>query len=95
MQIECSSAKNNEQLISWGLNETPLICLDPEGHLFTSEEFSTFLSKQWQEGGSRLTLIIGGAEGLPLELKRKGELISLAPHFHPSDHQACINRAGV
>lgn len=79
VQIDSLWAKDNAQLIEWTLKETHYLCLDPAGRLFTSEEFATFLAQQWEKGGSRLTLVIGGAEGLPPEIKAKGILISLSP----------------
>jgi 23S rRNA (pseudouridine1915-N3)-methyltransferase len=79
VQIECLWTKNTPQLIEWAQKENSYLCLDPAGQLFTSEELSQFLSQQWEKRDSRLTLIIGGAEGLPQELKQKGVLISLSP----------------
>ncbi len=78
VQVECQWAKDNVQLIEWAQKESFYICLDPHGHLFTSEEFSSFFMRKWEAGGSRLTLIIGGAEGLPSELKKQTNLISLS-----------------
>jgi len=79
VQIECIWAKDTPQLVEWAQKEHSYLCLDPSGHLFTSEEFSRFLIQQWEKGGSRLTLMIGGAEGLPQEIKQKGSSISLSP----------------
>lgn len=79
VQIECLWAKDSSQLLEWAHKENSYVCLDPAGRLFTSEEFSYFLCQQWEKEGSRLTLIIGGAEGLPSELKQKGNLLSLSP----------------
>lgn len=79
VQIESAWAKDDAQLIEWAQKENLALCLDPAGRLFTSEEFAHFLIQQWERGGSRLTLIIGGAEGLPAEIKEKGSLISLSP----------------
>lgn len=79
LQIECLWVKDTPQLIEWALKESTLICLDPEGKLFTSEKFSSFLFHELEKGGSRLSLVIGGAEGLPEELKQRGTLISLSP----------------
>lgn len=79
VKIECLWAKDNAQLIEWTQKENFHLSLDPAGLLFTSEEFANFLSLQWEKRGSRLTLIIGGAEGLPVEIKQKGNLISLSP----------------
>ncbi|SCA58474.1 Ribosomal RNA large subunit methyltransferase H [Chlamydiales bacterium SCGC AB-751-O23] len=54
------------------------IVLDETGEAFTSPNFSNFLFKEIENQGSRLTMIIGGAEGLSRELKLKGKLISLS-----------------
>lgn len=79
LQVECLWAKDNSQLTEWTQKENCAICLDPTGRLFSSEEFSKFLAGEWEKGGSRLTFVIGGAEGLPLELKKTKTLISLSP----------------
>lgn len=71
-------AKNDEQLLQLAEKEPLLICLDAAGSLLTSEEFSTFLHKKLQQGGSRLAIVIGGAEGLPPKLKNHSNLISLS-----------------
>ena len=46
-----------------------VICLDPTGTQPTSEKFSDQVYQWLEEGGSRLSFVIGGAEGLPTELK--------------------------
>lgn len=79
VQIESVWAKDDDQLIEWAQKDNAYICLDPKGRLLTSEEFTHFLVQHWEKGGSRLTLIIGGAEGLPPEIKQRGTLISLSP----------------
>jgi 23S rRNA (pseudouridine1915-N3)-methyltransferase len=79
VQIEYSWAKDLDQLNEWAQKENSYLCLDPNGQLFTSEAFARFLFQQWEKEGSRLTFIIGGAEGLPQEIKCKGDLISLSP----------------
>lgn len=79
MQVEWVLCKNDEQLIATVEKETSWICLDPKGSLMTSEEFSAFLFSQLEKEGSRLSLVIGGAEGLPKILRDKAkELISLS-----------------
>lgn len=77
--FEFAWAKDDAQLIEIAQKEPAAIALDPKGRLLTSEEFSTFLDQKFIEGGARLTLIIGGAEGLPPLLKSKLSLISLSP----------------
>jgi 23S rRNA (pseudouridine1915-N3)-methyltransferase len=46
-----------------------VICLDPTGTQQTSENFAEKVYQWLDEGGSRLSFVIGGAEGLPAELK--------------------------
>mmetsp|Transcript_13374 Transcript_13374/g.15351 ORF Transcript_13374/g.15351 Transcript_13374/m.15351 type:complete len:234 (-) Transcript_13374:77-778(-) len=46
-----------------------VICLDPTGTQHTSETFTKKIYQWLDEGGSRLSFIIGGAQGLPNELK--------------------------
>ena len=79
VSIESGWAKDDHQLIEWSQKEHNFLSLDPAGRQFASEEFASFLTEQWEKGGSRLTLIIGGAEGLPEVIKKRGTLISLSP----------------
>jgi 23S rRNA (pseudouridine1915-N3)-methyltransferase len=79
LKIEFVLAKNNAQLIELLEKETSVICLDAEGKLFNSEEFAAFLQTQFIECKSRLTMAIGGAEGLPPEIKARHRCISLSP----------------
>lgn len=78
MEIECLWAKNDAQLAAWAQREKGVICLDPRGAQQTSEQFSTFLHQQIERNGSRLAIVIGGAEGLTEEVKRLGPLVSLS-----------------
>lgn len=60
-----------------------IILLDPLGTSKTSEKFSDDLYEWLDRGGSRLSFVIGGAEGLPSELKfpssgKKPFMISLS-----------------
>jgi len=48
--------------------ERSYICLDLGGKRFTSPEFSKFLYQKFEEGGARLNIVIGGAEGIPEEI---------------------------
>ncbi|KAL1523879.1 hypothetical protein AB1Y20_018798 [Prymnesium parvum] len=47
----------------------PCILLDERGTQLSSVEFSAMLFDRLEEGGSRLTFVIGGAEGLPRAVK--------------------------
>lgn len=76
--IECLWCKSDAQLIEMAKKENCYICLDPKGPAMTSEAFSTLLTSTLEKGGSRLTFVIGGAEGLPKELKEHASLLSLS-----------------
>ena len=78
LQIEFILAKNDANLIELLKNESQFVCLDSTGDMFTSEQFSKFVQDQFISNGSRLTLVIGGPEGLPNEIKKKSPLISLS-----------------
>lgn len=77
MSIEFLWVKNDDQLIAAVEKETGVICLDAAGQQMTSEQFAGFIGKKFEDNGSRLTLVIGGAEGLPSKLKQY-PLISLS-----------------
>jgi len=79
LSIEFVWTKNDEQLLALASKEPILVCLDAAGRMMDSEAFSTFIVKKFEEGGSRLTIVIGGAEGLPMQLKQHSTLISLSP----------------
>ncbi|GAB4236732.1 MAG: 23S rRNA (pseudouridine(1915)-N(3))-methyltransferase RlmH [Chlamydiales bacterium] len=70
--------KNNLQLEELTKTEPGCICLDPEGKTYDSKEFACFLEESWIAAGARLTLIIGGPEGLPETLKKRFPCISLS-----------------
>ena len=79
LSVEFVWAKNDLQLVGLASKESALICLDAEGKLMNSAQFSTFILKEFEKAGSHLSLVIGGAEGLPQILKGKYPLISLSP----------------
>lgn len=79
LSIEFVWAKNDEQLIQLASKESMLICMDAAAKPMDSETFSSFIVKKFEEGGSRLAIVIGGAEGLPTPLKQRPILISLSP----------------
>mmetsp|Transcript_40127 Transcript_40127/g.94296 ORF Transcript_40127/g.94296 Transcript_40127/m.94296 type:complete len:292 (-) Transcript_40127:4129-5004(-) len=56
--VEADKAKGNS-----------VIMLDPIGVKCSSENFSSNLYKWFEKGGSRVSFVIGGAEGLPVSLR--------------------------
>ena len=79
LKLEFIWAKNNDQLCELLAKEPVVICLDAKGKMFDSEQFSDFLQAQFIESKSRLAMAIGGADGLPDELKKNYRCISLSP----------------
>ncbi len=70
--------KDDNQLTALAEKERSVICLDPSGETFSSEEFCSMLYENIGKGGSRLTFVIGAAEGLPQELKTRHPLMSMS-----------------
>lgn len=79
VSIEFIWAKNDEHLLTLVEKEPLYITLDANGTLFSSEEFAKYIHNKFEEGGSRLCMVIGGAEGLPAKLKDSKHVISLSP----------------
>lgn len=65
MPIEWIFAKNNEQLQLLVEKEPSFIAMDPTGKEMTSEALAKNLYLWLERLGSRLSFVIGGAEGLP------------------------------
>jgi 23S rRNA (pseudouridine1915-N3)-methyltransferase len=78
MSIQLVLAKDNEQFMALANQEKSVIALDVKGKQLSSEEFSKFLMHAFERGGSRLTLLIGGPEGLPTGLREDISRLSLS-----------------
>jgi 23S rRNA (pseudouridine1915-N3)-methyltransferase len=80
MSLEWKIAKNDEGLLSFLDLEKRFIAFDLGGLPFSSSDFSTKLHQELEKGGSRLSFVIGGAEGLPPAIKKRAhKLWSLSP----------------
>ncbi len=80
MGIEWILAKNLEELTQKVEKLPSYTCLDPAAKLFTSEELALWLNKEFIKGGSRLNLVIGGADGLSEKIRQKADsFLSLSP----------------
>ena len=79
LKIEFIWVKNNDQLREMLDKENNVICLDAAGKLFDSKKFAEFIQTQFVKNKSRLTMAIGGADGLPEDLKSRYDCISLSP----------------
>lgn len=71
LSVEWILAKNDPQLKQFLEKERNYLCLDPLGKQYTSEEFSSAIISFLEKGGSRLELVIGGAEGIPSEIRER------------------------
>ncbi|PJD98255.1 MAG: 50S rRNA methyltransferase [Parachlamydia sp.] len=78
VQIEWIWAKDDQQLLALVHQEPLFICLDPLGKPLNSMQFADYIMRKFEEGGSRLAFVIGGADGLPIALKQHKEAISLS-----------------
>ena len=71
--VETFWHKSDDDLIKGVVGDSSkghsIVLLDPTGKSCTSEKFSENMYQWLDEGGSRLSFVIGGAEGLPPELK--------------------------
>lgn len=84
LSIEWILSKNDAQLAVLLEKEEKYICLDPRGVQLTSEKFSDYLHKQLLNHGSRLSFVIGGAEGIPEKIKLNSfSLLSLSTLTYP------------
>lgn len=83
LEVETLWHKNDQDLIKGvqgdvGKNHA-VVLLDPAGKQGTSEEFCENLYQWLDQGGSRMVFVIGGAEGLPEELRQRSmEMLSLS-----------------
>lgn len=78
LKIEFVWAKDNDQLKDLLDKEPAVICLDAQGKMLDSEQFSKFLQNQFVESDSRVVMAIGGSDGLPKEIKGLYPCISLS-----------------
>ena len=84
VEVETTWHKDNPALVKGVETDKSkghsIVLLDPLGASKTSEKFSDNMYEWLDRGGSRLSFIIGGAEGLPNELKYGGkpDMISLS-----------------
>ena len=55
-----------------------ILALDENGRQYSSREFADVVYNGLEEGGATLTFVVGGAFGLPEEIKKSFPLISLS-----------------
>ena len=80
IHLEWVLLKDSEQLEKKVTSEKRYFCLDPQGKLLSSEQFTDFLFSAFEKENSRLNFVIGDAAGLSPHLRKAAvSLISLSP----------------
>jgi 23S rRNA (pseudouridine1915-N3)-methyltransferase len=78
ISIEWVLFKEEDKLYKEALLETNLVALTPDGAEYESIEFSKKLFYLIERNQSRLSILIGGAEGIPRNLIEKVPKLSLS-----------------
>jgi 23S rRNA (pseudouridine1915-N3)-methyltransferase len=79
--------KNDSQLEALAKEEKGLISLDPHGIAMSSKQFSDYLHERLIAQGSKVSFLIGGAEGIPSSIKQHSFLLSFSKMTFT--HQMC------
>ena len=96
IDVETIWHKNDPELVTSVMVDQKkghsVVLLDPQGKMCSSEQFSEQLYSWFDDGGSRISFVIGGADGLPSELKssvftKGGGLASLSLSSMTMTHQ--------
>lgn len=79
LEVETVWHKNDAALVKcvfsdYNKSSASVVLLDPTGKTPTSEKLADNIYRWLEDGGSRLVFVIGGADGLPPELKYGSEL---------------------
>lgn len=73
-------AKDDDGLTRLLEKESHFICLDPRGKLLDSPAFSKQILELLQDNKSRLSIVIGGPDGIPQPIRQRAKkLLSLSP----------------
>jgi 23S rRNA (pseudouridine1915-N3)-methyltransferase len=79
LSLSWNLLKDDAALVRWVSQQRRTILLDPTGKLMDSPTFSHALMKELELGGAQLAFVIGGANGLPDELRGQHTAWSLSP----------------
>ena len=64
LAVDCEWVRDDDALVAKSREERgALVCLDERGRQLSSRDFSAFLYETLEQGGSRATFVIGGADG--------------------------------
>lgn len=75
LQNEALKAKEAELLLANVPNSAKIIALDEKGKMLSSLEFAGSIQNFANQGNSSLAFIIGGADGLGEEVKKRADLV--------------------
>ena len=79
LHLQTCFVKTDAELVKYaGSAKGVVLALDESGKECTSTEFSKLVFNSLEEGGARLTFLIGGFAGLPTEIKSTHKLVSLS-----------------
>lgn len=79
MNVHTHFLKSDAELIKYARQaKGTIFAMDENGKQLTSPNFSSVLFKGFEDGGSVVSFIIGGFDGLPDEIKSSYKLISLS-----------------
>ncbi len=71
--VDKALAKEGELILSKVNNGDMCWVMDLHGKLLTSEELSEYMVKDFEKGGSVLTIVIGGSNGLAPEVVKRAD----------------------
>lgn len=83
LKVESIWLKDDARLITACAERKDVIALDEKGKLLESPGFAKYLREELETHGAHISLVVGGAEGLPHEVKKLYPLISLSPLTFP------------
>ena len=79
ISLQTNYLKSDEALLSSIKSAKGIVlAMDETGKQMTSRDFSKLLYTSFEEGGAHVCFVIGGAEGLPDQIKSQHTLISLS-----------------
>lgn len=79
MTLTTTFCKSDEELIKVAkAAKGTIFAMDEHGKQYTSIDFSKALYKGFEDGGAHVTFIVGGFAGLPADIKKSYNLISLS-----------------
>lgn len=79
MSLSTTFCKSDDDLVKHAkAAKGTIFAMDEHGKQHTSIDFSKILYKGFEDGGAHVTFIVGGFAGLPEDIKKSHQLISLS-----------------